>query len=128
MCNGLGGCVGGPPPDCDDANLCTDDACDPVAGCTHADNALPCDDGDACTSADTCAAGLCTGGPPPDCDDGDPCTAESCDAITGCESTPVSGCTQGGHPVVPALPSVVWWIALALALGASAHRAHARRS
>lgn len=37
-----GGCIGGPPPDCDDVNLCTDDSCDPTAGCIHDANALHC--------------------------------------------------------------------------------------
>jgi cysteine-rich repeat protein len=126
ICNGIGSCVGGPPPDCDDANLCTDDACDPSSGCTHVDNTLACDDGDACTTADTCAAGACVGGPPPDCDDADPCTAESCDAITGCEHTPIGGCEQGATPAVPALPPA-WLLALALALGAGGTLARARR-
>lgn len=30
-----GRCVAGPPRNCDDRNPCTDDACDPVAGCLH---------------------------------------------------------------------------------------------
>jgi hypothetical protein len=30
-----GACVGGPPPNCDDLNVCTLDACDALAGCTH---------------------------------------------------------------------------------------------
>ena len=77
-------CVGGPPPNCDDANICTDDSCDPATGCVNANNTASCDDGDACTTADTCAAGACVGGAPPDCDDSDVCTADSCDSATGC--------------------------------------------
>jgi hypothetical protein len=30
-----GACVGGPPPDCSDADPCTDDLCDPGTGCFH---------------------------------------------------------------------------------------------
>jgi len=49
---------------CDDANVCTDDLCDPVLGCVHADNAGPCNDSNVCTSGDTCMAGSCIGGAP----------------------------------------------------------------
>jgi MYXO-CTERM domain-containing protein len=48
---------------CDDANVCTDDTCDPQSGCQHANNASACDDGDLCTSADQCAGGSCVGTP-----------------------------------------------------------------
>ncbi|UCC31583.1 MAG: hypothetical protein JSU86_04750, partial [Phycisphaerales bacterium] len=43
-----------------------------------------CDDGDACTTNDTCINGVCLGGSPPDCNDGDVCTDDSCDPDTGC--------------------------------------------
>ncbi|MFC1888895.1 FG-GAP-like repeat-containing protein, partial [Thermodesulfobacteriota bacterium] len=83
-----GTCVGGPPLDCDDGNVCTDDTCDPATGCMYADNTAPCDDGDACTDGDTCSAGACVGGPPPDCDDGNECTDDACNPDTGeCEYT-----------------------------------------
>ena len=38
----------------------------------------PCEDGEACTTQDSCRVGVCTGGPPPDCDDGNICTADGC--------------------------------------------------
>jgi len=44
LCNGLevpdedGGCVAGTPLDCDDANVCTTDQCDPQHGCAHFGN------------------------------------------------------------------------------------------
>ncbi len=60
--------------ECDDSNICTDDAC--VAGiCEHANNAVSCDDGLFCTQTDTCNGGLCAGV-------GDPCLAQGqvCDA------------------------------------------------
>ena len=48
---------------CDDANVCTNDACDAKAGlCTHSDNSGPCEDGDSCTAGDTCATGKCVTG------------------------------------------------------------------
>jgi hypothetical protein len=72
---------------CDDSNVCTDDACDPLGGCTNTNNTDGCDDGNACTMNDACANGSCTGEPldadgdthiatgcpnGDDCDDGDP--------------------------------------------------------
>jgi len=83
MCSD-GTCVGGPPLDCDDQNVCTDDSCDPASGCVYMNNADPCDDGDACTTADTCSGGVCVGGPPLDCDDQNVCTDDSCDPASGC--------------------------------------------
>ncbi|HVP31101.1 MAG TPA: lysyl oxidase family protein [Myxococcota bacterium] len=53
-------CPGG----CDDLDPCTDDLCDPVLGCVHADNAGPCSDGNSCTTNDVCNAGACVGGAP----------------------------------------------------------------
>jgi cysteine-rich repeat protein len=36
-CDGAGNCVTvGPPLDCDDGNVCTDDSCDPTTGCVNA--------------------------------------------------------------------------------------------
>lgn len=80
-----GACVVVRPRNCDDGNLCTDDTCDSASGCVYANNTLPCSDADACTTNDTCTAGACLGGPPPNCDDGNVCTNEDgCDVITGC--------------------------------------------
>ena len=59
-CSG-GACVGGPPLDCNDGNVCTDDSCNPVSGCIHANNTLSCDDGSACTTNDVCSSGVCSG-------------------------------------------------------------------
>ena len=47
--------------ECDDGNSCTDDACDPVAGCVSVEHTDPCDDGIACTENDVCAHGQCAG-------------------------------------------------------------------
>ncbi len=89
-------CVGGTAPDCDDHNPCTDDSCDPLLGCVYAANAVPCDDGSACTTADVCSDGACVGGPAPACDDGNPCTDEGCDPATGCTWTfTTSPCDDG---------------------------------
>ncbi len=44
-----------------DGNDCTDDRCNGAALCAHPTNTSPCSDGDACTAADQCSAGVCTG-------------------------------------------------------------------
>ena len=78
-----GKCVAGKAKGCDDGDVCTDDACDKASGCTHLQNKAACDDNNACTEADVCAAGACAGGKK-DCDDKAPCTDDSCDAKSGC--------------------------------------------
>ncbi len=72
QCDGAGQCQhpSAPPGTActDDGNECTDDVCDAGAACTHPANTGPCDDGNACTTADTCATGSCVGGPiAPEC-------------------------------------------------------------
>ena len=43
---------------CNDANPCTDDACNPDDGsCINTPTEDPCDDGDVCTLQDTCSNG-----------------------------------------------------------------------
>ncbi|UCE58163.1 MAG: DNRLRE domain-containing protein [Phycisphaerales bacterium] len=78
-CSG-GICVGGPAPDCDDVNVCTNDTCDSVLGCVNAPNAYPCDDQVACTGNDTCSGGVCIGQ--------DSCSGnQTCNLLTGeCEA------------------------------------------
>jgi hypothetical protein len=82
-CNpGTGGCVNGPPPDCNDNNPCTVDGCG-AGGCVHVagNDGAACDDGSACTSGDVCAAGQCAGvSDLAVCDDGNTCTADACAA------------------------------------------------
>ncbi len=81
------------PPNCDDGNGCTDDAC--VNGvCQHTNNTAPCSDGNACTTNDVCSAGTCVGGPPLICNDGFFCTGfERCDSVTSCV-TPGNPCVN----------------------------------
>ncbi len=82
--------------DCSDDNPCTDDACKPALGCASLPNALACDDGDDCTSADTCSARACKSGKAKDCDDKDPCTVDQCVHGQGCTSNPLAeGATCG---------------------------------
>ncbi|MGB0714419.1 MAG: hypothetical protein ACPGXK_00980 [Phycisphaerae bacterium] len=90
------GCLGDG--DCDDGNVCTDDAC--VSNeCEFTNNTDACDDGDNCTENDACAGGGCAGTPvvcdmgqtcdpsdgvckeclgDNDCDDGNACTDDAC--------------------------------------------------
>ena len=84
-----GGTCGGTDKNCDDANPCTIDSCDPAKGCKYATatSATPCDDGNPCTGqdkgtingADTCSSGICVSGPPKVCTDNNKCTTDSCD-------------------------------------------------
>ncbi len=81
---------------CDDGKVCTDDSCEPKAGCVFVDNTTPCSDGDACTSGDACKAGVCFPGGTTVCDDGNLCTDDACDKLTGCASTAnAAGCDDG---------------------------------
>jgi hypothetical protein len=97
------------PASCDDQEGCTIDACDPLTGCRHApldcadqnpctadacvagacdhppvDDGTSCADADLCDGAESCLAGVCAPGRPPDCDDHDVCTTDACDASLGC--------------------------------------------
>ena len=94
-----GSCSSGLPLLCDDANVCTDDRCDPESGCSFVSNSVACDDGSACTLG-TCDEGRCLSGSAPDCDDLDPCTADACDEIEGCTHEVILDC---GMPEVPLL-------------------------
>ncbi|MBI5610053.1 MAG: hypothetical protein HY902_14355, partial [Deltaproteobacteria bacterium] len=88
-----GNCVLGPVKDCDDKNACTLDKCDSASGnCLHPakPDGANCEDGDLCTSNDTCKAGTCAAGPPTNCDDKDACTADSCSKTGGCSNKTVA--------------------------------------
>ena len=83
------------PVDCDDANPCTDDSCEPLSGCVHAANTEPCDDGLSCTTDDACAAGACQSGES-DC----PCAADA-DCASFDDGNPCNGvafCDLGEGP------------------------------
>ena len=59
---------------------------------------MPCDDGNPCTEATRCDAGLCTHGFTVLCDDGNPCTTDECDPLIGCDFSPrvnASVCDDG---------------------------------
>ncbi len=82
------------PADCSDDNPCTDDVCDPAAGCESFTNALPCDDDDPCTIDDHCTEGQCRG-EEHGCADNNACTYDNCEAGIGCRHTAILGsCTD----------------------------------
>jgi len=68
-CDGSGTCVDGGSTNCDDGNVCTDDACNPGTGCSNTNNSAPCDDGLFCNGTDTCSGGSCS------INSGDPCSS-----------------------------------------------------
>jgi hypothetical protein len=89
----------GQPIFCDDAQLCTDDACNPDSGCTHKFNSAPCDDGNVCTASDACKNGACGGSPVEACqctknadciDDGDLCNGTLICAGSKCVVDPTT--------------------------------------
>ena len=78
-CDPEAGCVNVPTGRCDDNNPCTRDICEPNGGCSHENlsDGTPCDDAEQCTSVDICLGGRCRGIDIPEnspCDDGDPCS------------------------------------------------------
>lgn len=84
-----GACEVAGPADYDDGNACTKDYCKQGTEVVHealTDLSLGCDDGNACTEAEYCAAGVCVG-TPLSCDDGFACTADACNPTTGCINT-----------------------------------------
>lgn len=86
VCNGLDDdCNGLTDEDlCDDGNPCTEDLCLGEEGCQHTPlNKGECLDGDACTQADHCEAGVCVG-ESLQCNDANPCTDDVCDQDLGC--------------------------------------------
>jgi len=74
------------PLECDDINVCTDDACDPLIGCRNNNHTRACNDADACTASDACSGGECLGQTVV-CNDGNACTADACLAASGCQHT-----------------------------------------
>ena len=91
-----GACVGSLKTCEDDNNPCTTIACDPNIGCATKLSVGSCDDGDPCTTGDTCKKAVCTG-KPATCDDANACTADSCNPQNnGCNhSARIGPCDDG---------------------------------
>ena len=81
---------------CSDGKLCTDDGCAAATGCTFVANTLACDDNDACTKGDVCAASACKSGKPVTCDDTNPCTKDTCESGSGCKASKLADGTSCG--------------------------------
>src|SRR5207244_1404540 len=89
-----GVCTGGNPVVCPAPDQCHDaGTCNPASGaCSNPakPDGSTCSDGNACTQADTCRSGVCTGGNPVVCPAPDQChDAGTCNPATGTCSTPV---------------------------------------
>ncbi|MEZ4264982.1 MAG: hypothetical protein R3F39_01290 [Myxococcota bacterium] len=101
VCSG-GACEGAEPVDCDDANPCTADSCEPTVGCRHLFLSTPCDDGVACTSVDTCVTGVCFGAKTGSCPFCDPPVSENAGRIielaVGVDGMPGHGLDVDGDP------------------------------
>jgi len=69
-----------------------------VAGCQNIQNNLACDDKNACTQGDYCAAGICLSGKVVTCDDGNLCTDDYCDKAKGCQTKPNAKTCEDGDP------------------------------
>jgi len=89
-------CIPGPEKDCDDGKECTEDSCNSQGACTNTPIAGPCEDGNLCTSGDTCIGGVCQPGMGVKCNDNNDCTDDACVPETGCVHTPNSNqCSDG---------------------------------
>ncbi len=90
------GVCSGPAFVCVPADLChSAGICDPKNGtCSpvNAPDGSACEDGLACTTAESCVSGECVGANA--CDDGDGCSLDACDKSGACTHAP--GCTVGG--------------------------------
>ncbi len=80
-------CVAGDPLLCDDDEPCTKDSCDTLTGCVYDIMDGDCDDGNACTTDDSCKEGACLGSVVT-CNDGNVCTSDYCDPVEGCVFQP----------------------------------------
>ena len=84
QCTGAKDCPASP-------NVCLVATCDTgKCGFANQTDGEACDDGNACTSPDTCGGGACLPGAATACDDGNSCTLDKCDASKGCSSLNVS--------------------------------------
>jgi len=89
--------------DCKDGKFCTSDRCvdgtcafEPLSG-------QPCEDGNKCTTAETCEKGACKGAEAVKCDDGQTCTADQCNPSTGtCVFPTIEGPCNDGSPCTTA--------------------------
>ncbi len=79
-CNGAercdaGSCVVGVSPHCEGGDQCSEASCDSILGCIvqPLPNGQSCDDGNLCSTQDTCQSGTCTAGGERSCPNRGPC-------------------------------------------------------
>ncbi|MFC1654166.1 integrin alpha [Myxococcota bacterium] len=87
VCSG-GTCISGVPIDCDDGVFCTDDICDTDTGlCSNPNktNGTLCNDGNNCSTLDTCQSGVCTAGATNKDTDGDTYLDGNCPGGSDCD-------------------------------------------
>ncbi len=102
VCQG-GGCVAVPGNavycDASQNSACLQNGCDPGSGkCVlkSKNEGAPCDDGNACTSAQTCQTGVCQGAGEVNCDDKNACTNDLCVPQSGCvHEANIAACDDG---------------------------------
>ena len=92
---GGGTCTPGTKKVCNDGNVCTDDGCDPLTGCTVSNNTASCAPGNSCEIG-SCSSGSCQATGQIGCNDNNPCTTDTCVPGTGCVFTPVADATACG--------------------------------
>ena len=91
VCDALGGCQAGAPPNCNDGVDCTGDSCNEAGDtCVNSASNAACSDGQFCNGAETCSAlNGCQAAIPPNCNDGVGCTVDSCDeGADACANAP----------------------------------------
>ena len=88
---------------CSDGNVCTSDGCSPTSGCLNPPVSGSCNDGQNCTTSDSCNAGQCAG-VPVNCNDGNFCDgAETCQPSNGqCVESNDVVCIPGGRSPIAA--------------------------
>jgi hypothetical protein len=92
-----GVCSPGAKKSCESGDQCWTGNCSVQSGkCTYTfQTGLPCNDGNPCTTGESCANDTCKGDATK-CDDGNPCTADACETPKGCVHKPTAGpCTDG---------------------------------
>jgi hypothetical protein len=75
---------------------CSSDGVTKHCVATPTTDSASCDDGNACTTGDTCANGVC-GGTKVSCDDGNACTDDTCNGAGGCNHTDHVGACDDGN-------------------------------
>jgi subtilisin-like proprotein convertase family protein len=88
-----GACAGGAVRACDDLNPCTANNCNEALNtCQNPPlgNGTPCEDGQFCTSGDTCQGGACQSGA------SDPCLADPCSSFCNEATNSCGGCAPAG--------------------------------